>query len=118
MGLAVSHRARRIGGTARGRVDDDAEAGEHGQHDADELHDGVLRDGRDEAQDAEDLVRGADEGGRQRGQGRQIGSGTIYRHQQWLIEHGISCGPSGADGFNGRETNKAIATAIARKLYA
>ena len=45
-------------------------------------------------------------------------NGTIYRHQQWLIAHGISCGPSGADGYNGRETNKAIATAIARKLYA
>lgn len=51
-------------------------------------------------------------------QARQMTSGTIKRHQEWLIAHGISCGPSGADGYNGHETNKAIATAIARKLYA
>ena len=51
-------------------------------------------------------------------QARQMCSGTIYRHQQWLIAHGISCGPDGADGYNGPNTNRAVAQAIKRKLYA
>lgn len=51
-------------------------------------------------------------------QARQMNSGTIVRHQRWLISHGISCGPSGADGYNGPSTNRAVAQAIKRKLYA
>lgn len=51
-------------------------------------------------------------------QARQMNSGTIKRHQQWLIEHGISCGPDGADGYHGPNTNKAVAEAIRRNLYA
>lgn len=51
-------------------------------------------------------------------QARQMNSGTIMRHQQWLIAHGISCGPDGADGYNGPNTNRAVAEAIRRKLYA
>lgn len=51
-------------------------------------------------------------------QARQMNSGTIKRHQQWLIEHGISCGPDGADGYHGPKTNRAVAEAIRRKLYA
>lgn len=51
-------------------------------------------------------------------QARQMGSGTIYRHQKWLQSMGISVGSSGADGYNGTDTNKAIAEAIRRKLYA
>ena len=51
-------------------------------------------------------------------QGRQMTSGTIYRHQQWLIDHGISVGSCGADGYHGRDTNVAVAEAIKRKLYA
>ena len=31
-------------------------------------------------------------------QARQMGSGTVFKHQQWLIAQGISCGSSGADG--------------------
>lgn len=50
-------------------------------------------------------------------QARQMNSGTIVRHQRWLISHGISCGPSGADGYNGPSTNRAVAQAIKRKLY-
>lgn len=50
-------------------------------------------------------------------QGRQMGSGTIVQHQRWLIAHGISCGPDGADGYHGTNTNKAIAEAIRRGLY-
>lgn len=51
-------------------------------------------------------------------QARQMNSGTIVRHQRWLISHGISCGPDGADGYNGPSTNRAVAQAIKRKLYA
>lgn len=51
-------------------------------------------------------------------QARQMSPGTIKRHQQWLIDHGISCGPDGADGYNGPNTNRAVAQAIKRKLYA
>lgn len=51
-------------------------------------------------------------------QGRQMGSGTIIHHQLWLIEHGISVGSCGADGFHGPDTNSAVAQAIKRKLYA
>lgn len=51
-------------------------------------------------------------------QGRQMSSGTIRKHQQWLIAHGISCGASGADGYHGRDTNRAVAQAIKRRLYA
>lgn len=51
-------------------------------------------------------------------QPRQMNSGTIVQHQRWLISHGISCGPSGADGYNGPSTNRAVAQAIKRKLYA
>lgn len=51
-------------------------------------------------------------------QARQMNSGTIKRHQQWLIAHGISCGPDGADGYHGPNTNRAVAEAIRRKLYA
>ena len=51
-------------------------------------------------------------------QARQMTSGTIKQHQQWLIAHGISCGPDGADGYNGPNTNRAVAEAIRRKLYA
>ena len=50
-------------------------------------------------------------------QARQMSSGTVYRHQQWLIAHGISCGPSGADGYQGRDTNAAIGKALAARLY-
>lgn len=32
-------------------------------------------------------------------QARQMGSGTVFKHQQWLIAQGISCGSSGADGY-------------------
>ena len=51
-------------------------------------------------------------------QGRQMGSGTIIHHQLWLIEHGISVGSCGADGMHGSDTNRAVAQAIKRKLYA
>ena len=51
-------------------------------------------------------------------QARQMGSGTIIHHQLWLIEHGISVGSCGADGLQGPDTNKAVAVAIRRKLYA
>lgn len=51
-------------------------------------------------------------------QARQMNSGTIKRHQQWLIANGISCGPDGADGYHGPNTNRAVAEAIRRKLYA
>ncbi len=51
-------------------------------------------------------------------QARQMSPGTIKRHQQWLIDHGISCGPDGADGYNGPNTSRAVAQAIKRKLYA
>lgn len=51
-------------------------------------------------------------------QARQMNSGTIVQHQRWLIAHGISCGPDGADGYNGPNTNRAVAQAIKRKLYA
>lgn len=50
-------------------------------------------------------------------QARQMTNGTIYRHQQWLIANGISCGSCGADGYHGRDTNVAVAKAIARGLY-
>lgn len=50
-------------------------------------------------------------------QGRQMNSGTIKRHQRWLIANGISCGSCGADGYHGRDTNVAVAKAIARGLY-
>jgi len=45
-------------------------------------------------------------------------SGTIKKHQLWLIRHGISCGSCGADGYHGPDTNKAVAQAIKRRLYA
>ena len=51
-------------------------------------------------------------------QARQMTNGTIYRHQQWLIVNGISVGSCGADGYHGPDTNKAVAQAIKRKLYA
>ena len=51
-------------------------------------------------------------------QARQMGSGTIVQHQRWLMNHGISCGPDGADGYHGPNTNRAVAEAIRRKLYA
>lgn len=51
-------------------------------------------------------------------QARQMTNGTIYRHQQWLIAKGISVGPCGADGYHGPDTNRAVAQAIKRKLYA
>ncbi len=51
-------------------------------------------------------------------QARQMTNGTIYRHQQWLIANGISVGSCGADGYHGTDTNKAVAQAIKRKLYA
>lgn len=51
-------------------------------------------------------------------QARQMNSGTIVQHQRWLISHGISCGQDGADGYNGPNTNMAVAQAIKRKLYA
>lgn len=50
-------------------------------------------------------------------QARQMNSGTIMAHQKWLIAHGISCGASGADGFNGRDTNVAIGAALVKGLY-
>lgn len=50
-------------------------------------------------------------------QTRQMTNGTIYRHQQWLMNHGISVGSCGADGYHGTNTNKAIAEAIRRGLY-
>lgn len=51
-------------------------------------------------------------------QARQMNSGTIMQHQRWLINHGISVGSSGADGYHGPDTNRAVAQAIKRKLYA
>lgn len=51
-------------------------------------------------------------------QARQMTNGTIYRHQQWLIAKGISIGSCGADGYHGPDTNRAVAQAIKRKLYA
>lgn len=51
-------------------------------------------------------------------QGRQMNPGTIHRHQQWLVDHGISVGSSGADGYHGPDTNRAVAQAIRHKLYA
>lgn len=51
-------------------------------------------------------------------QARQMTSGTIKKHQLWLIRHGISCGSCGADGYHGPDTNKAVAQAIKRGLYA
>lgn len=51
-------------------------------------------------------------------QARQMNSGTIVQHQRWLINHGISVGSSGADGYHGPDTNRAVAQAIKRKLYA
>ena len=50
-------------------------------------------------------------------QARQMNSGTIKQHQRWLIANGISCGSCGADGYHGRDTNVAVAKAIARGLY-
>lgn len=50
-------------------------------------------------------------------QARQMGSGTVFRHQQWLIAQGISCGSSGADGYQGRDTNVAIVQALVKQLY-
>lgn len=50
-------------------------------------------------------------------QARQMGSGTVFKHQQWLIAQGISCGSSGADGYQGRDTNVAIGQALAKQLY-
>lgn len=50
-------------------------------------------------------------------QARQMGSGTVFKHQQWLIAQGISCGSSGADGYQGRETNVAIGQALVKQLY-
>lgn len=50
-------------------------------------------------------------------QARQMGSGTVFKHQQWLIAQGISCGSSGADGYQGRETNVAIGQALVNQLY-
>lgn len=48
---------------------------------------------------------------------RQMGSGTVFKHQQWLIAQGISCGSSGADGYQGRDTNVAIGQALVKQLY-
>ena len=50
-------------------------------------------------------------------QARQVGSGTVFKHQQWLIAQGISCGSSGADGYQGRDTNVAIGQALVKQLY-
>lgn len=50
-------------------------------------------------------------------QARQMGSGTVFKHQQWLIAQGISCGSSGADGYQGRGTNVAIGQALVKQLY-
>lgn len=50
-------------------------------------------------------------------QARQMGSGTVFKHQQWLIAQGISCGSSGADGCQGRDTNVAIGQALVKQLY-
>lgn len=47
-------------------------------------------------------------------QARQMGSGTVFKHQQWLIAQGISCGSSGADGYQGRDTNVAIGQALVK----
>lgn len=51
-------------------------------------------------------------------QARQMNSGTIVQHQRWLMNHDISVGSSGADGYHGPDTNRAVAQAIKRKLYA
>ena len=50
-------------------------------------------------------------------QARQMGSGTVFKHQQWLIAQGISCGSSGSDGYQGRDTNVAIGQALVKQLY-
>ena len=50
-------------------------------------------------------------------QARQMGSGTVFKHQQWLFAQGISCGSSGADGYQGRDTNVAIGQALVKQLY-
>lgn len=50
-------------------------------------------------------------------QARQMGSGTVFKHQQWLIAQGISCGSSGVDGYQGRDTNVAIGQALVKQLY-
>ena len=50
-------------------------------------------------------------------QARQMGSGTVFKHQQWLIAQGISCGSSGADGYQGLDTNVAIGQALVKQLY-
>lgn len=50
-------------------------------------------------------------------QARQMGSGTVFKHQRWLIAQGISCGSSGADGYQGRDTNVAIGQALVKQLY-
>ena len=50
-------------------------------------------------------------------QARQMGSGTVFKHQQWLNAQGISCGSSGADGYQGRDTNVAIGQALVKQLY-
>lgn len=50
-------------------------------------------------------------------QTRQMGSGTVFKHQQWLIAQGISCGSSGADGYQGHDTNVAIGQALVKQLY-
>lgn len=50
-------------------------------------------------------------------QARQMGSGTVFKHQQWLIAQGILCGSSGADGYQGRDTNIAIGQALVKQLY-
>lgn len=50
-------------------------------------------------------------------QARKMGSGTVFKHQQWLIAQGISCGSSGADGYQGRDTNVAIGQALVKQLY-
>ena len=50
-------------------------------------------------------------------QARQMGSGTVFKHQQWLIAQGISWRSSGADGYQGRDTNVAIGQALVKQLY-
>ena len=49
-------------------------------------------------------------------QARQMGSGTVFKHQQWLIAQGNSCGSSVADGYQGRDTNVAIGQALVKQL--
>lgn len=46
-----------------------------------------------------------------------MGKETISKHQLWLMGLGYSVGPSGADGYCGNDTNRAVAQALRDGRY-